>query len=284
LLAPTGPPSTTFRWLSAPRVSAVRNSMSNTPTFLKPNWYYKLLPYGGICHSCGRQVAPREVGWHDPVISKILCAECGQDLSKQRDAGPLNASNAPVGGASTLRWASSGNSRNRRKGAAGEYLIDQRLHRDLVHSEVILNDRQVPGGSGNIDHVVVAPSGVWVIDTKHWKGRVEYKGASGFFDPNERLFFNGEDCTHLADDIYAQVIPIAELLNDRSIPIRPALVFIDAGWKSTLRLATNKPYRHNHVLIAWPKALTSEIQRSGPLDLTQVSSIGGYLDELLRPM
>ncbi len=162
--------------------------------------------------------------------------------------------------------------------------MGQRLHRDLVNGEVILNDRRVPGGSGNIDHVVVASSGVWVIDTKYWNGKVEYKGVSGFFDANERLFFNGEDCTYLADEIYAQVIPIAELLNDRSIPIRPALVFIDAGWKSTLRLATNKPYRHNHVLITWPKALISEIKRSGPLDPTRVSSIGGSLNEQLRPM
>jgi Nuclease-related domain len=162
--------------------------------------------------------------------------------------------------------------------------MDLRLHRDLINSETILNDRQVPGGVGNIDHVVVASSGVWVIDTKYWEGGVEYRGASGVFDANPRLFFNGEDCTYLADEIYAQVIPIAEILNDRSIPIRPALVFINADWKSTLRVVTNKPYRHNDVLIAWPKALISQIQVSGPLDVTQMSAIGSYLGEQLRPM
>lgn len=162
--------------------------------------------------------------------------------------------------------------------------MDVRLHRDLTNGEIILNDRQVPGGSGNIDHIVVASSGVWIIDTKFWEGKVEYKGASGFFDANERLFFDGKDCTYLADNIYAQVIPIAELLNDRSIPIRPAIVFGNAEWKSTLRVATSKPYRHNNVVIAWPKALIAEIQRSGPIDAPHLSSIGRYLDERLRPM
>ena len=258
--------------------------MSNAPDFLQPNWHYKPLRYGGTCHSCGQAVAPREMGWHDPAIKKILCARCGQALADKLDAATSDVSKAPIGGASTLRWASSGNRRNRRKGAAGEYLMDLRLHQDLVHGEVILNDRRVPVGSGNIDHVVVAPSGVWIIDTKYWEGRVEYKGVSGFFDANQRLFFNGEDCTYLADEIYAQVIPIAELLNDRSIPIIPALVFIGAEWKSTLRLATNKPYRHNRVVIAWPKALIAEIQKPGPLDAPQLSSIGRFLDEQLKPM
>ena len=257
--------------------------MTDLPTFLEPNWHYKSLRYGGTCKLCRGTVAPRAMGWHDPVESKILCLRCGLDLANQSDAVP-ESTKAPIGGSSTLRWASKGNRRNRRKGAAGEYLIDVRLHRDLTDGEIILNDRRVPVGSGNIDHIVVATSGIWIIDTKFWDGKIEYKGRSGFFDANERLFFNGEDCTYLADEIYAQVIPIAELLNDRSVPINPAIVFADADWNSTFRIVANKPYRHNHVVIAWPKALIAEIKRPGPLTVERVASLGRYLDERLKPM
>jgi hypothetical protein len=161
--------------------------------------------------------------------------------------------------------------------------MDQRLHRDLTSGEIILNDRRAPVGGGNIDHVIIASSGVWVIDTKYWEGKVDYKGASAF-GASYRLFVNGKDFTYLTDEIYAQVIPVAELLNDRSIPILPAIVFVNTDWKSTVRLATNKPYRHNHVVIAWPKALIAEIKRPGTLSLSQVSSVGSLLNEQLKPM
>ena len=63
--------------------------------------------------------------------------------------------------------------RNWRRGAAGEYLMDRFLHEKLKDGEVILTDRRVPDSSSNIDHVVVASSGVWIIDSKKWRGKIE---------------------------------------------------------------------------------------------------------------
>jgi hypothetical protein len=145
------------------------------------------------------------------------------------------------------------------RGAAGEYLMDLRLHPDLTKGEMILNDRRIPDGDGNIDHVVVAPSGLWIIDSKSWTGRIEYKGVKGMFDPIEHLFVGERDCTYLVDDIYAQVIPVATLVNDRAVPIHSAIVFIDGDWKSTWRVLRNKPYTHKQVIIAWPSGLISKL-------------------------
>jgi hypothetical protein len=189
-----------------------------------------------------------------------------------------------VGGSSVLQWSQSGTTRQRRKGATGEYLIDTCLHRDLHDGEIILNDRRLPGGCGNVDHVVVAPSGVWIIDTKHRKGRIEYKGQKGIFDADERLFIDGRDCTHLTDDLYAQVIPVASLIGDRSIPIHPALVFVNGDWSSVVRLLMGKPYSHNGVYIAWPKALVSKIKGDGQLSPREVARIGSLLDSQLVAM
>src|SRR5438477_561951 len=60
-----------------------------------------------------------------------------------------------------------------RRGAAGERAVGERLDERLAdgHS-VVLHDRRMPGGRGNIDHLVVAPTGVYVVDAKDVQGKV----------------------------------------------------------------------------------------------------------------
>jgi hypothetical protein len=51
------------------------------------------------------------------------------------------------------------------RGAAAEVATAELLAR-LPRRFVVLHDRRPPGARGNIDHLVVGPSGVWVIDSK----------------------------------------------------------------------------------------------------------------------
>jgi Nuclease-related domain len=179
-----------------------------------PNSRFKRLRYGGICISCGSKIEPEETGWHDPDVKKVTCKECWGEHDPLIQSETKTACDV-VGGSSTLKWSEQGHRRNRRKGAAGEYVMDRHLHRELQSGEIILNDCQIPNGRGNIDHIVVASSGVWVIDTKYWAGRIEYKSVGGMTGINDRLLVDGEDRTHRVDEIYAQVIPIASLIGDR---------------------------------------------------------------------
>jgi len=50
-----------------------------------------------------------------------------------------------------------------RKGALGEWLTEETL-KSLPDGYVVIND--VTQKFGNIDHVVIGPTGVYVIDTK----------------------------------------------------------------------------------------------------------------------
>ena len=76
----------------------------------------------------------------------------------------------------------------------------------------------MPGGRGDIDHVAVAPTGVWVIDTKDWKGKVEIK------DPlfgHPRLLIRGRECTSLIDGLERQIAAVRAALDrggDHQIP------------------------------------------------------------------
>jgi len=71
-----------------------------------------------------------------------------------------------------------------RKGAAGEAVVAGVLEL-LPDDFVVVHD--VSKRFGNIDHIVVGPTGVYVIDTKNWKGRVSCNGSG-------ELLLNGKPC------------------------------------------------------------------------------------------
>ena len=58
------------------------------------------------------------------------------------------------------------------RGASGEEYVARSSAKYLNDEACVLHDRRVPGSQANIDHIAVAPSGVWVIDSKCYKGKV----------------------------------------------------------------------------------------------------------------
>lgn len=79
------------------------------------------------------------------------------------------------------------------KGSEGERILADHMSRALGDRAVLLHDRTVPGTRGNIDHIAVAASGVWVIDTKNYKGLVELRDVGGWFRTDQRLYVGGRD-------------------------------------------------------------------------------------------
>jgi len=63
----------------------------------------------------------------------------------------------------------------------------------------VLHDRRIPGTRANIDHIAIAPSGLWAIDAKHYKGRVEHVDKGGWFLTDWRLLVGGRDKTGLVE-------------------------------------------------------------------------------------
>jgi hypothetical protein len=60
-----------------------------------------------------------------------------------------------------------------RRGAAGERRTARLLARLERHGWAVLHDLAIPGSSANIDHLVIGPGGVVVIDTKQYRGRLQ---------------------------------------------------------------------------------------------------------------
>jgi hypothetical protein len=251
-------------------------------------WLLKKLPYGGTCQECEVEIVKWESGWHNPDIQKVRCILCGEPVESEEPLATeseldLKISD-PVGGSSSLREARIRNDSTWLKGATGEYLMGVSLEHRLNKSAKVLTDRRLPGTDANIDHIVIASSGVWIIDSKKWKGKIEYK-ANSMMSINNRLYVDGEDRTSKVESIYGSVIPVAQLIGDRSIPIHPALVFIEADWStaSLPRCIAGRPYVHDDVYIAPPKLLIKLINRTGPLNAESISRIAAKLDAALKP-
>jgi len=98
----------------------------------------------------------------------------------------------------------------------------------------VLHDRRVPGTRGNIDHIVIAPAGVFVVDAKHYQGRIEIRNHGWFLRPDERLHVGRRDCSALADNMGWQVAAVETALRSAGVepmpPITPVLCFIDGDW------------------------------------------------------
>jgi nuclease-like protein len=124
---------------------------------------------------------------------------------------------------STLAWA---------QGARGEEKLAEAFAE--IPDLKILNDRRVPRTRGNIDHLVVAPAGVFVVDAKHYRGLIEVRNVGGLFRSDERLYVGRRDCSHLADNMGWQVESVARALAAAGLepqpPVSPVLCFVDGEW------------------------------------------------------
>jgi hypothetical protein len=64
------------------------------------------------------------------------------------------------------------------RGAAGERRTARLLDRLTRDGYVVFHDLAVPNSPANVDHLVIGPSGVFVIDSKQWTGSV-HQGSDG---------------------------------------------------------------------------------------------------------
>ena len=202
-------------------------------------WNVKTFTHNSArCSNCNEMVERGARGWtnsEQPRGQRVRCLTCGP-LEVIESAAQLgsttNAFLDPVAGTSALRQDKRYRGDANLKGAQGEYLMGGYLAEELAPGSRVLTDRKVPDNSdANIDHVVVAQSGIWIIDSKKWNGEIRYR-SPGFpsTDPNRYLTVGGVDRTSTIAKIYRLVIPVAKIVGDRTVPIRPAIAFIEPTW------------------------------------------------------
>ena len=135
-----------------------------------------------------------------------------------------------VGAAGASAWRAYERRRGNRHtwlhGAGGEEQVAKRLTKHLGESAVLLHDRRLPRSMANIDHIAVAPSGIWVIDAKRYTGKVAIsKPPLG----EAMLMIAGRNRSRLADGLALQVAAVRSVMGERAdIPVHGAFCFVDA--------------------------------------------------------
>ena len=131
----------------------------------------------------------------------------------------------------------------------------------------VLHDRRVPGTRGNIDHIVIAPAGVFVVDAKAHKGTVRIRDRGGLFRKDLRLYVGTRDCSRLAEGLTWQLDAVVMALEAASMQpapsVVPVLCFVEADWP-----------------LIWPPSEFRGVRLEGPKSLRRLATALTALDSV----
>ena len=117
-------------------------------------------------------------------------------------------------------------------GARGDELLGQVLA-DLA-GVVVLHDRRMARTRANVDHIVIGPRGLFVVDAKRYAGRIGIHNKGSLFRADYRLYVGRRDCSALAEKVVWQAKVVLEALQAGGVealpPITPVLCFVDGDW------------------------------------------------------
>jgi hypothetical protein len=214
------------------------------------------LRYPGICILCTTSIAMGAEAIYDPSSKTVRCLVCpvvgitatelpidhgiaggsaGREHARRaakREARVKGKLGDRLGGVILALTDEPQPTRAWAQGARGEEELAESLAR--VPGVRVLHDRRVPGTPANIDHLVVAPAGVFVVDAKAHQGMVRIRDRGGFFRTDLRLYVGHQDWSELADGMGWQVAAVERELRSAALevmpPISPVLCFVKAEW------------------------------------------------------
>ncbi|HVE91408.1 MAG TPA: nuclease-related domain-containing protein [Actinomycetota bacterium] len=155
-------------------------------------------------------------------------------------------------------------------GASGERRTARALE-GLGLGYAVLHDRKMSGRRSNIDHLVIGPCGVFVVETKSYSGKVRVR--------RREVFVNGRRRTGIVDQVLGQSRAVEEVLFRAglgAVPVTPVLCFHRAHLLRRTRVG--------HVRFVGRRGLRKAVTAAGArADAEQVIRAAAVLDEQLRP-
>jgi hypothetical protein len=157
------------------------------------------------------------------------------------------------------------------KGASGEVEIGLALQ-GLGPEFVVLHDRKIPGSRANIDHLVVGPCGIFVVETKNVTGRVTVERGELRVSGRRRAY--AEQAWKEAGAVQAVAATQCAALG---LDVTPLLCFTTRA---------ELPWRRasiEDVPILYPKGVVATIrERPARLAPSQVAELAQHLERELR--
>jgi hypothetical protein len=103
-----------------------------------------------------------------------------------------------------------------RRGAVGERRTARLLGPLERQGWAVLHDLALPGSQANLDHMVIGPGGVFVIDSKQYRGRLQ-------LDPTGRLWHGRYPLAPALGAVSFEADQAAQVLTDPDVVVRPIM-------------------------------------------------------------
>jgi len=133
-----------------------------------------------------------------------------------------------------------------------------------------------------VDHIVVAPAGVFVVDAKDYAGLIRIRDVGGFFKTDKRLYVGHRDCSELADNMGWQVDAVERALQsvpvDPMPPITPVLCFVDGEWP-----LFSPPDSYRGVRLEGASSIQKLVTSSRALDDSDIQRLASLLSTAFPP-
>jgi hypothetical protein len=207
-------------------------------------------------------------------------AQAMAERKRARREADVRAAHPRLGGLILAVFEEPQDIKNWDKGAEGERTLGAGLDGLADAGVITLHDRRRTGTTANIDHISIAPSGVWVIDAKHYKGKVLKRDVGGWLKVDMRLFVDRRNCTKVVRAMTKQAEAIRKALGDdwAEVPVRPMLCFVDAQWSWPV-----KAFHLDGVVVAPPKAVRRLLLEPSRIAQAAIEQVAGTLDRRLHP-
>jgi hypothetical protein len=119
-----------------------------------------------------------------------------------------------------------------------------------------------------LDHLLVAPSGVYVVATEVWPARVERRDTGSALRPKSRLFVGDRDRTRRADALVKHVVAVRRALGAHLVPVHAVICVVDGDWP-----LFPKAIEIHGVTVLWPKELERRVVQLGKLEPEAIADI-----------
>jgi hypothetical protein len=168
------------------------------------------------------------------------------------------------------------------KGSEGESWLAGYIAREVGDRVLALHDRLIPGTRSNIDHIFVSSTGVWVVDTKAYKGKVARRETGPLWQRENELYIGRRNRTSLANGVRRQVDAVnAAIRPDQSLhgtDIHAALCLVESEWA-----LLDFPFQVGNVWVMYPGALKKRLRKRGQVSRDSIERIARRLDLSLPP-
>jgi hypothetical protein len=171
------------------------------------------------------------------------------------------------------RWAT---------GARGEEILASALAAKCPDA-LLLHDRRIPKSRANIDHIAVTATGVYVIDAKRYRGKIEVRSPI-FGKP--KLVIAGRDRTKLVTGLERQVDVVKTVLAAVApeVPIHGCFCFVaPEGLLADVGLPVMRTLKINGYPLYYSRRLAKLLNRPGALTREQAEPICNQLARQLPP-